>query len=45
MPFSIIKLPSGKYSVINKITGHNLSPKGIPLDRAKKQLRALYIQK
>lgn len=43
MPFAIIKLPSGKYSVINKITGHNFSPKGIPLDRANKQLKALYL--
>jgi hypothetical protein len=42
MPFIII--PNGRrYSVINQITGHNFSPKGIPLSRAKKQLAALKI--
>jgi hypothetical protein len=45
MPFQIIKnrTKKGKYSVINKYTRRNFSPKGIPLSRAKKQLAALYI--
>ena len=45
MPFKIIKnrTHKGKYSVVNKYTGRNFSPKGIPLSRAKKQLAALYI--
>ena len=45
MPFKIIKnrTHKGKYSVVNKNTGRNFSPKGIPLSRAKKQLAALYI--
>lgn len=45
MPFIIIKnrTKKGKYSVINKYTRRNFSPKGIPLERAKKQLAALYI--
>lgn len=44
MPFIIIKnKKKGKYSVINKYTRRNFSPKGIPLSRAKKQLAALYI--
>jgi len=45
MPFKIIKnrTKKGKYSVINKYTRRNFSPKGIPLSRAKKQLAALYI--
>jgi len=43
MPFNIIKLRKGLFSVINSITGHNFSPKGIPLARAKRQMRALYL--
>jgi len=45
MPFIIIKnrTKKGKYSVINKYTRRNFSPKGIPLERAKKQLAVLYI--
>ena len=45
MPFKIIKnrTKKGKYSVINKYTRRNFSPKGIPLSRAKKQLAVLYI--
>lgn len=45
MPFKIVKnrTKKGKYSVINKYTRRNFSPKGIPLSRAKKQLAALYI--
>ena len=45
MPFIIIKnrTKKGKKSVINKYTRRNFSPKGIPLERAKKQLAALYI--
>ena len=45
MPFQIIKnrTKKGKYSFINKYTRRNFSPKGIPLERAKKQLAALYI--
>lgn len=42
MPFAIIKHKKG-YSVINRISGHNFSPEGIPLARAKKQLKALYL--
>jgi len=42
MPFAIIKHKKG-YSVINRISGHNFSPDGIPLARAKKQLKALQI--
>ena len=43
MPFLIIKNPKKGYSVINRITGHNFSPKGIPLARAKQQLKALHL--
>jgi hypothetical protein len=48
MPFIIVKNRKSKkgkytYSVINKYTRRNFSPKGIPLSRAKKQLAALYI--
>ena len=43
MPFKIIKTRKNKYSVVNKYTGRNFSPKGIPLSHAKKQLAALYI--
>ena len=45
MPFKIVKnrTHKGKYYVVNKYTGRNFSPKGIPLSRAKKQLAVLYI--
>ena len=43
MPYEIIKLPSGKFSVVNKITRHNFSPKGITKIMATKQLKALYL--
>jgi hypothetical protein len=43
MPFTIMKTRKNKYSIVNKYTGRNFSPKGIPLSRAKKQLAALYI--
>jgi hypothetical protein len=42
MPYEVIKLPSGRFSVINKITRHNFSPKGITKAQAIKQQKALY---
>ena len=42
MPYEVIKLPSGRFSVINKITRHNFSPKGITKKQAEAQQRALY---
>lgn len=45
MPYSIIQIKKkpARYSVINKITHHNFSPKGISKAMAKRQLRALYL--
>lgn len=43
MPYEIIQLPNRKFSVINKISRHNFSPKGITKAMAVKQMRALYL--
>jgi hypothetical protein len=40
MPYEIIKKPSGKYQVINKITGE-IHAKGTTLKKAKAQIRLL----
>jgi len=42
MPYQIIQLPNKKFSVINKISRHNFSPKGITKAMAVKQMKALY---
>ena len=44
MPYQIIKIPNGKFSVINRITHHNFSPKGISKAMATKQMRLLYMK-
>lgn len=44
MPYKIIKIPNGKFSVINIITHHNFSPKGISKAMATKQMKALYMK-
>lgn len=43
MPYQIIQLPNKKFSVINKISRHNFSPKGITKAMAVKQMKALYL--
>jgi hypothetical protein len=44
MPYEIIKLPNRKFSVINKISRHNFSPKGITKAMATKQMKLLYMK-
>lgn len=41
MPYAIIK-NGNKWSVINRVSGHNFSPKGITKKMAERQMRALY---
>ena len=42
MPYALMKV-SGGYYVYNKDTGKKYSQEPMPLERAKRQLRALYL--